>query len=242
MPGELGYWCDDKLCGHHVDKRSQAGRLEDLIANRIHDPTCLQRMAAQAMPVLGQGHVLTRQVIGGYYFVMAKRRVGRHGYDDWIFLDFHSLDIAKFVRNGHQQNVELSACELVQQDWSRSLPHVQLELRQRSAQMRQQRGQDIRPDCRDYPNRSGPDNGSCALWAHPTSSSASTSRRWARVAISLPNGVSITWRWLRSNSVTPSRPSSSLIPPLSVDCVTAQLSAARPKWHCSASAHRKRSC
>src|SRR5712664_1418520 len=71
-------------------------------------------------------------------------------------VDFHSLDIAKFVRNGHQQNVELSACELVQQDWSRSLPHVQLELRQRSAQMRQQRGQDIGPDCRDYPEPQRP--------------------------------------------------------------------------------------
>src|SRR5712675_2234907 len=199
-------------------------------------------MAAQAMPVLDQEQLLTRQVITAYHFVMAKRMVARHRYDDWIFLDFHSLDIAKFVRNGHQQNVELSSSELVQQDWSRSLPHVQLELRQRSAQMRQQRGQDIRPDCRDYPNRSGPDNGSCAVCANPTSSSASTSRRWARVAISFPKGVSITWRWLRSNSVMPSLASSSLIPPLSVDCVTAQLSAARPKWHCSARTHRKRSC
>jgi hypothetical protein len=57
-------------------------------------------------------------------------------YDDWIFCDFHRLDIAEFVRNGHQQNVELSSGELVQQDRSRSLPHVQLELRPRSAQMR----------------------------------------------------------------------------------------------------------
>src|SRR3984893_4928076 len=57
-----------------------------------------------------------------------------------------------------------------------------------------------------------------------------------------PQGVSITWRWLRSNSVMPSRASSSLVPPLSVDYVTAQLFAARPKWHCSARAHKKRSC
>ncbi len=90
-------------------------------------------MAAQAMPVLDQEQLLTRQVITAYHFVMAKRMVARHRYDDWIFLDFHSLDIAKFVRNGHQQNVELSARELVQQNCSRSLPHVQLELRQRSA-------------------------------------------------------------------------------------------------------------
>src|SRR5260370_27104290 len=151
MPGELGYWCDDKLCGHHLDKRSQAGRLEDFIANRIHDPTCLQRMAAQGMPVLDQEQLLTRQVIRAYHFVMAKRMVARHRYDDWIFRDFHSLDIAKFVRNGHQQNVELSARELVQHDCSRTLPHVQLELRQRSAQMRQQLVQDIGPDCPDYP-------------------------------------------------------------------------------------------
>jgi len=34
-------------------------------------------------------------------------------------------------------------------------------------------------------------------------------QRWARVAISFPKGVSITWRWLRSNSVTPSRASRS---------------------------------
>src|SRR5216683_2282799 len=108
-------------------------------------------MAAQAMPVLDQEQLLTRQVITAYHFVMAKSMVPRHRDDDWIFRDFHRLDIAKSVRNGDQQNVELSARELVQQDWSRSLPHVQLELRQRSAQMLQQRGQDIRSDCRDYP-------------------------------------------------------------------------------------------
>src|SRR5258705_2448446 len=113
-------------------------------------------MAAQAMPVLDQEQLLTRQVITAYHFVMAKRMVARHRYDDWIFRDFHSLDVAKFVRDGHQQNVELSAGELVQQDRRRSLPHVQLELWQRSAQMRQQRGQDIWPDCRDYPEPQRP--------------------------------------------------------------------------------------
>src|ERR1700692_2639274 len=113
-------------------------------------------MAAQAMPVLDQEQLLTRQVITAYHFVMAKGMVARHRYDDWIFRDFHHLDIAKFVRNGHQQNVELSSSELVQQDWSRRLAHVELELRQRSAQMRQQRGQDIRPDCRDYPEPERP--------------------------------------------------------------------------------------
>src|SRR6266436_3611794 len=87
---------------------------------------------------------------------MAKRMVPRHRYDDWVFRDFHRLDITKFVRNGHQQNVELSSSELVQQNCSRSLPHIQLELRQRSAQMRQQRGQDIRADCRDYPEPERP--------------------------------------------------------------------------------------
>src|SRR6202047_85991 len=113
-------------------------------------------MAAQAMPVLDQEQLLTGQVITPHHLVMAKRMVARHRYDDWIFRDFHRLDIAKSVRNGHQQNVELSARELVQQDWSRSLPYVQLELRQRNAQMRQQRGQDIRPDCRDYPEPERP--------------------------------------------------------------------------------------
>src|SRR6202040_1313832 len=88
---------------------------------------------------------------------MAKRMVARHRYDDWIFCDFHRLDIAKVIRVCHQQNVELSSSEPVQQHCSRCLPHVQFELRQRSAQMRQQRGQDIRPDCRDYaePERPG---------------------------------------------------------------------------------------
>src|ERR1700676_338447 len=113
-------------------------------------------MAAQAMPVLDQQQLLTRQVITVYHLVMAKRMVARHRYDDWIFRDFHRLDIAKFVRSGHKQNVELSSSELVQQDGSRSLPHVQLELRQRSAQTRQQRRQDIRPDCRDYPEPERP--------------------------------------------------------------------------------------
>src|ERR1700726_660774 len=113
-------------------------------------------MAAQAMPVLDQEQLLTRQVITGYHFVMAKRMVARHRNDDWIFRHFHRLDIAKSVRNSHQQNVEFSARELVQQDCGRTLPHVQLELRQRSAQMRQQRGQDIRPDCRAYPEPERP--------------------------------------------------------------------------------------
>src|SRR6202163_752834 len=107
-------------------------------------------MAAQAMPILDQEQLLTRQVITAYHFVMAKRMVARYRYDDRILRDFHSLDIAKFVRNGHQQNVKLTARELVQQDCCRSLPHVQLELRQRSAQMRQQRRQDIGADRRDY--------------------------------------------------------------------------------------------
>src|SRR6202051_368761 len=106
-------------------------------------------MAAQAMPVLDQEQLLTRQVITAYHFVMAKRMVARHRYEDWIFREFQHLKIAKCVRNGYQQNVEPSSSELVQQDWRRSLPHVQLELRQRSAQIRQQRGQDIRPDWRD---------------------------------------------------------------------------------------------
>src|SRR3982074_634639 len=113
-------------------------------------------MAAQAMPVLDQQQLLTRQVITAYHLVMAKRMVARHRYDDWIFRDFHRLDIAKFVRSGHKQNVELSSSELVQQDGSRSLPQVQLELRQHSAQTRQQRRQDIRPDCRDYPEPERP--------------------------------------------------------------------------------------
>src|SRR4030081_145185 len=103
-----------------------------------------------------QKKLLTGQVITAHYLAMAKRMVARHRCDDRIFRDFHRLDIAKFVRNGHQQNVELSSSKLVQQDWSRSLPHIQLELRQRSAQMRQQRGQDIRPDCRDYPEPERP--------------------------------------------------------------------------------------
>src|SRR4030081_2723612 len=113
-------------------------------------------MAAQAVSVLDQEHLLAGQVITAHHLVMAKRMVAWHCYDDWIFCDFHRLDIAEFVRNCHQQNVELSASQLVQQDCSRSLPHVQLELRQRSAQMWQQRGQDIRPDCRDYPEPQRP--------------------------------------------------------------------------------------
>src|SRR5258705_3644738 len=113
-------------------------------------------MAAQAMPVLDQEQLRTLQVITAYHLAMAKRMVARHRYDDWIFRDFHRLDIAKVVGNGHQQNVELPSSELVKQDWSRSLPHVQLELRLRSAQIRQQRGQDIRPDRRDYPEPQRP--------------------------------------------------------------------------------------
>src|SRR5260370_35133561 len=113
-------------------------------------------MAAQAMSVLDQEQLLAGQVITAYHLLMAERMVARHRYDDWIFRDFHRLDIAKFVRNGRQQNVELSSGELVQQDWRRRLAHVELELRQRSAQMRQQRGQDIRPDRRDYPEPERP--------------------------------------------------------------------------------------
>src|ERR1700730_10522797 len=113
-------------------------------------------MAAQAMPVLDQEQLLTGQVITAHHLVMAKRMVARHRYDDWIYRDFHRLDITKFVWNGRQQNVELSPSEPVQQDCSRCLPHIQFELRQRSAQMRQQRGQDIRPDWREFPESERP--------------------------------------------------------------------------------------
>src|SRR6202043_111923 len=113
-------------------------------------------MAAQAMSVLNQEQLFAGQVITAHHLVMAERMGARHRYDDWVFRDLHHLDIAKFIRNGHQQNVELASGELVQQDCSRSLPHVQLELRPRRAQMRQQRGQDIRSDCRDYPEPERP--------------------------------------------------------------------------------------
>src|ERR1700730_17052341 len=113
-------------------------------------------MAAQAMSVLDQEQLLAGQVITAPHLAMAETMVARHRYDDWIFCDFHRLDVAEIVRNGRQQNVELSSSQLVQEDCSRSLPHIQPELRQRSAQMRQQRGQDIRPDCRDYPEPERP--------------------------------------------------------------------------------------
>src|SRR5712675_3504962 len=113
-------------------------------------------MAAQAMPVLDQEQLLTGQVITLHCLVMGKRMVARHRYDDWIFRDLHRLDIAKSVRSGHQQDIEFSCGELVQQNRSWSLPDVQLELRQRRAEMQQQRGQDIRPDCRDYPEPERP--------------------------------------------------------------------------------------
>src|SRR3979490_2337397 len=108
------------------------------------------------MSVLDQEQLLTGQVITAPPLATAQRVVAAPRYDDRIFRDFHRLDIAKFVRNGHQQNVELSSGKLVQQNWSRSLPHIQLELRQRSAQMLQQGGQDIGPDCGDYPEPERP--------------------------------------------------------------------------------------
>src|ERR1700730_983427 len=113
-------------------------------------------MDAQAVPVLDQEQLLTGEVVTAHHLVMSKRMVARHCYNDWIFRDFHRLDIAKFVRDRYEQNIELSSSELVQQDRSLSLPHVQLELRQRSAQMRQQRGQHIRPDCRNDPEPERP--------------------------------------------------------------------------------------
>src|SRR5258705_8748279 len=199
-------------------------------------------MAAQAMPVLDQEQLLTRQDITAYHFVMAKRMVARHRYDDWIFLDFHSLDIAKFEGMATSKMSSSPPASLSSRTGVGASRTYSLSFGSAVPRCDSSEGRTYGPTVGITPNRSGPDNGSCALWANPTSSSASPSRRWARVAISFPKGVSITWRWLRSNSVTPSRASSSLIPPLSVDCVTAQLSAARPKWHCSARAHRKRSC
>src|ERR1700737_4121423 len=113
-------------------------------------------MGAQAVPVLDQEQLLTGEVVTAYHLVMSKRMVARHRYDDWIFRDFHRLDIAKFVRDSYEQNIELSSSELIQQHRRLSLPHLQLELRQRSAQMRQQRGQHIRPDCRNDPEPERP--------------------------------------------------------------------------------------
>src|SRR3984885_6466046 len=70
-------------------------------------------MASQAMTVLNQKQLLTRQVITAYHFVVAKRMVARHRHDDWIFRDFHNLDIAKVVRNDHQQNFHFSALLII---------------------------------------------------------------------------------------------------------------------------------
>jgi len=39
---DLGISVMPSSAATHLDKRSQAGRLEDLITNRIHDPTCVQ--------------------------------------------------------------------------------------------------------------------------------------------------------------------------------------------------------
>src|ERR1700722_4160447 len=52
-------------------------------------------MAAQAMPVLDQEQLLAGQIITGHDLVLAKRMVAWHRYDDWIFCDFHRLDIGK---------------------------------------------------------------------------------------------------------------------------------------------------
>src|SRR5258705_930727 len=113
-------------------------------------------MAAQAMPVLDQEQLLMDKVVTPHRLLPTERMVAWHRYDDWIFRDFHRLDIAKFVRNRNQQNVEFSSSQLLQQGCRRSLPHIELELRQRSSQVRQQRGQDIRPDRRDYPEPERP--------------------------------------------------------------------------------------
>src|SRR6266850_7572242 len=97
-------------------------------------------MAAQAMPVLDQEQLLMDKVVTPHRLLPTERMVAWHRYDDWIFRDLHRLDIAKFVRNRNQQNVEFSSSQLLQQGCSRSLPHIELELRQRSSQVRDRLG------------------------------------------------------------------------------------------------------
>ena len=80
------------------------------------------------------------------------------------------------------------------------------------------------------PMRSSPDSGLPAARAMSASSSASRSTRRAFSAMRTPSGVKRTTRRVRSTRVTPIRVSSSRIPAESVDWVTKQLSAARPKW------------
>jgi hypothetical protein len=86
--------------------------------------------------------------------------------------------------------------------------------------------------------RSGPTSGSRAARAVATRSSAERIVARARVATSSPTGVKRTERLDRSTSSAPSRRSSSAMPTESVDCVTKQAAAARPKWPWSRKATR----
>ncbi len=92
------------------------------------------------------------------------------------------------------------------------------------------------------PMRSSPASGLPEARTMSASSSVSRRIRCAFSATRTPSGVKRTTRRVRSTRVTPIRVSSSLIPADSVDWVTKQASAARPKWPWVLSATRYWSC
>ena len=89
------------------------------------------------------------------------------------------------------------------------------------------------------PRRSGPAIGSRAAIAASVTDSSEVSAVRARSTSSRPSGVKTTWRpAARSRMWQSSCRSSASSPADNVDCVTAQVWAARPKWRLSARATR----
>jgi len=180
-----------------------------LIANGS-DPTCLTAMVRRQCRPRSEQLTSRARSSRADHFVMAKRMVARHRYEDWIVRD-SSPRHRQVVRKATSNCRALcgGACPAGR---SGGLPQVRLSS-QAVPDATAARAGHTGPTV-GCPN-ARPDNGLLRGVGHPTSSSASTSRRWAGCDL-FPQAVA-SRGWLRLKQRDAQPDSSSLIPPLSVD-------------------------
>jgi len=219
-----------KAGGHHLDKRWHGWSPERPHCEPVHDRDMCRRMAARQCPSSIREELLMRQVITAYALVMAKRMVAAAcANDDWIFLDFHSLDIAKVRKEWPPAKCRaLRLRGLSSRMESEGLRTYSLRLRQRRAQYATAaRAGQYGPTVGITPNRAAAVINGLLRGCGPNPTVLGRRQQAlgvGRVAICFgPTASASRGGWLPLNNVTPSGASSSLILRSASDCVTAQL-------------------
>jgi hypothetical protein len=152
-----------------------------------------------------------------------------HGHKAGVFGDLHQLNVAEIAGRGQKQNVEFTGGGFVQQSGRLVLSHVELERGQYRAEMGQQRGQQVWAAGRDDAESERSGQRRLRVAGEADEFLGVKQQALGAGGDLFSQGVSMTERWVRSNRTTPNRASRSSMPPLRVDWVTAQYSAALPK-------------